>query len=90
MRFPEWSAVRSDPSEGVDCTWIMCGAMVIGSVDGPQSDERQSQRAKLIAAAPDMYEALAAFVGMQSTDDVSAIIEQAEAALAKARGEQQG
>lgn len=42
---------------------------------------------RIMSAAPDMLEALAAFVDMSSTDDVNAIIDQAKAALAKARGE---
>lgn len=57
-----------------------------GGNDAPPREQAIANM-HLIAAAPDMYEALAAFVGMQSTDDVNAIIGQAEAALAKARGE---
>lgn len=81
MRFPEWSLEPSNPTEGVNCWWIMNGAMVIGHVDGPQSDERQLMRGRLIAAAPDLYKALAAIV------DGGPVDEYAKAALAKARGE---
>jgi hypothetical protein len=42
--------------------------------------------AHLVAAAPDLLKALESFVDMASTDDVNAIIEQATAAIAKARG----
>lgn len=62
MRFPEWSVAYSDPAEGVNCFWIMNGSMVIGSVDGPQSDVRQEQRAHLIAAAPNLHSALSSIV----------------------------
>ena len=87
MRFPEWAAVKSDPSEGVDCWWIMCGAMVIGSVDGPQSDKRQEARANVLAASIDLYKALGALLDDIGGDAEGPLIENAKAALAKARGE---
>lgn len=86
MRFPEWSVAYSDPAEGVNCFWIMNGAMVVGSVYGPQSDKRQEQRAHLIAAAPDMYEALANLENDDGHIPPSAW-KLVQDALAKARGE---
>lgn len=82
-----WSVAYSDPAEGVNCFWIMNGAMVVGSVDGPQSDGRQGDRARLIAAAPDMLEALREIRGWREigTDDFLRRIEQiADAAINKA------
>lgn len=92
MRFPEWSISKSEPSEGVNCFWIMNGAMLIGEVHGPQSDPRQEMRANLIAAAPDLYKALAAIVDSVSSGPSGSVcqtddFEDAKAALAKARGE---
>lgn len=92
MRFPEWAAVPSDPAEGVNCWWIMVGAMMIGSVDGPQTDARQEQRAKLIAAAPDLYQALDRIMRSVSHGPSGPVcqtsdFDDAKAALAKARGE---
>lgn len=94
MRFPEWSVAYSDPAEGVNCFWIMNGAMVVGSVDGPQSDKRQEQRAHLIAAAPDLYMALQWMVehdetnvGQPGNEYFERGLDMAKAALAKARGE---
>lgn len=86
MRFPEWSVAYSDPAEGVNCFWIMNGSMIVGSVDGPQSDERQELRAHLIAAAPDLQSALSSII---ATVDPAALPDElysdAVSALAKAK-----
>lgn len=53
-----WQLDLSDPEDGFDGFVIMRDAMLVSTFDGPQSDERQRQRALLCAAAPDMAEAL--------------------------------
>lgn len=100
-----WIAFGSIPEEGVDCFWIkaqphpaMRGfTKDIGTVDGYQDDPERSANAHLIASAPELYEALKAIVnktsrgldlGMKVSDLWDEIID-AEAALAKARGETQ-
>lgn len=94
MRLQRWSVAYSDPAEGVDCFWIMSGSMVVGSVDGPQSDAKQERRAQLIAAAPDLFEALQWMVdhdetniGQPGNEYFEDGLNKAKAALAKARGE---
>lgn len=63
-----WEAVASDPNEGVECYWIRAtkdfgpitrGFRVvdIASVNGPQWKEQEAT-ARLIAAAPELLEAL--------------------------------
>lgn len=52
-----WSCVPSIPEEGVECFWIENGAQRIAAVDGPQNEEREAT-AHLIAAAPELLEAL--------------------------------
>lgn len=52
-----WSCVPSIPEEGVECFWIENGAQRIAAVDGPQNEEREAT-ARLIAAAPELLEAL--------------------------------
>ncbi len=55
-----WQYQPSMPEEGVNCWWIFSQHVemgVIGSVDGPQSKTTEAD-AMLIAAAPDLLEAL--------------------------------
>lgn len=66
-------------------------ATVITSTEGGDRDEEGEANAHLIAAAPDMYEALESFVDffscVKDTKSVPEIWESAKNALAKARGE---
>ena len=65
-----WFIVGSIPEEGSDCFWIkaqphpaMRGfTKDIATADGYQDDPERAANAHLIAAAPDMYEALADIV----------------------------
>ncbi len=62
-----------------------------GSGGGAFYDEQARANARLISAAPDMYEALKRLVeyykGTTIEDDYALIIDQARAALSKAEGE---
>ena len=61
-----WKATHSDPAEGVDCWWITANVMdnngekEICSV--PSGYRSVDANAYLIAAAPDLFEALKPFV----------------------------
>ena len=57
-----WTAIGTDPAEGVDCFWIKAQPNAsmrgftkeIGSVNGSQNDPVQQANARLIALAPDL------------------------------------
>ena len=52
-----WKAVASDPSSGVDCWWILdSDGLDIGTACGYQEDPRSVADARLIAAAPVMFD----------------------------------
>lgn len=61
-----WQSFGSHPSEGFDCFWIkaqpnpvMRGfTKEIAAVNGSQNDEERASNAKLIAASPELLEAL--------------------------------
>ena len=105
-----WLVVGSIPEEGVDCFWIkaqphpaMRGLTKdIGTVDGYQDDPEREANAHLIAAAPELYQAIDSLlaivgdsqgvVGYHLNGDIAEWDEfeevaQAFAALAKVRGE---
>ena len=63
-----WQAIASDPLDGFECYWLRAAVafgpptrgsrvLEIGAINGPQSGT-QAANAALIAAAPDLYEAL--------------------------------
>lgn len=80
-----WSFWPSIPEEGVECFWIENGVKQITGIDGPQNDEQEAN-ARLIAAAPELLEALIAVVSVadRKTDE----FDLAHAAIAKAIGQQ--
>ena len=90
-----WNAVPTDPSEGVDCWWLIgADKRDIGTVNGGQGDETPQANARLIAAAPELFEALEA-LEYQLGGETDAVKRRfadtrvkARAALAKAKGEQ--
>ena len=53
-----WHSVPSVPSEGFDCWWLMAGSRNIATISGYQGDTECEANARLIAAAPDLLEAL--------------------------------
>lgn len=53
-----WHSVPSMPSEGFNCWWLMAGSRNIATISGYQGDTECEANARLIAAAPDMLEAL--------------------------------
>lgn len=67
--------------------WEEAGSGIAHCGMRARTQEEAAANATLIAAAPDLYAALDAFVGMSSDDDINAILDDAKAALAKARGE---
>lgn len=73
---PAWKARRF----GVDGEWDVC------NVEQDTADSKAN--ARLIAAAPDLYDALEALLKQTSASETVAAIYGAHAALAKARGEQ--
>lgn len=86
----KWHAERSLPVEGVDGWWLVSrkpasNPVYVGWVDG--GDENQAN-ANLIAAAPEMYEALteARERMMGGSPAIRALIAKTDAALAKANG----
>jgi hypothetical protein len=58
-----WSAVHSDPAEGVDCWWIVSNAVgpnmekEVATVSGGYPHDTHEANANLIAAAPDLLAA---------------------------------
>lgn len=96
-----WVAGRSDMAtivDGFDSKWVYSGeqyvAVASGRIEG--SWDEVMANAHLIAAAPDLYEALKAFVdaagdfldrGGEMRADAIALVMKADTALAKARGE---
>lgn len=93
-----WSCVPSIPEEGVECFWIENGAQRITAVDGPQNEEREAT-ARLIAAAPELMEAVEAMIEWDDRENDHAVdfyarmdlcakaFDKARAALSKARGD---
>lgn len=54
-----WSAEPTCPNDGVNCWFIVSeDRKQVGSVDGYQGDPEREANARLIAAAPDLLEAL--------------------------------
>lgn len=91
-----WSAEPSIPSDGFECFWIkgqkLVGALPpvyrtvsIGSVNGPHSGEQEAN-AHLIAAAPDLLEALEAALNMVDGDGLPPDWDMLRAVVRKARG----
>ena len=93
-----WQAGRPDMStivDGIASKWIYAGdqyvAIASGRIQGVWDEVMAN--ARLIAAAPDMYEALEELLGPYDLTEsgarkrYDAAIEKARAALAKARGE---
>ncbi len=74
-------------------TWGVRIGKGLVHLPGIEPMEVMDANARLIAAAPEMYEALEAMVGIEDDDEymsqleVNARLEAARAALAKARGE---
>ena len=92
-----WQAIGTDPAEGGDWFWIMAQpnpamrgfTKEIGTVSGSQADPMQAANARLIAAAPDLLEALEAFIAGADAGHVSVEVDRtARAAIAKARAAQ--
>ena len=88
-----WTAARSDPAEGVDVYWICAGAgnssTELGSMMGGYPHDKREANANLAAAAPELYEALVAFMKLAwESHHNNPAYDTARAALAKARGEQ--
>jgi len=99
-----WFVAGSIPEEGTDCFWIkaqphpaMRGfTKDIATADGYQDDPERAANAHLIAAAPDMHNALNAIIGRLQTDiydggrpdewPMRALVDTARAALTKAEG----
>lgn len=84
---------RAAQTNGCQCI-VRSGETCFAHVYGPQSDDRQESRAKLIAAAPDLYRALQWMVDNDETnvsqpgnEYFERGLSMAKAALAKARGE---
>ena len=102
-----WFIAGSIPEEGVDCFWIksqpspaMRGfTKDIATADGYQSDPERAANAHLIAAAPDMYEALNKIINRLQMDiddgsrpdewSMKALVKYAKEAQPKAKGETQ-
>jgi len=92
-----WVLIGSHPNEGFDCWWVRAQPSPalrgftkdIAAITGPQASDEQAANAHLIAAAPELLEALDLMVAVsRSTAGFSPMIrQQAEAALAKARGQ---
>lgn len=86
-----WSFVPSIPEEGVECFWIENGVQQITSINGPQNDGQEAN-ARLIAAAPDLFEALRMIAARDAhRGTVLLDVEEMDvvrAAIAKATGEQ--
>ena len=92
-----WTAVRSDPAEGADVYWICAGggniSTELGSMMGGYPHDKRESNANLVAAAPELYEAIHAAVNLLNAlvgpDEQlgQAIIKMGCDALARARGE---
>ena len=64
-------------------------AEVWGIEDDTEHDERSRANAQLIAAAPELFEALNELLGHVSSVQVGSVYDEARAALAKATGQDQ-
>lgn len=89
-----WEFIASTPENGFECFFICAGEgysqRQIATVDGPQ-DEKGEANARLIAAAPELLEALKGMMDWEVrniTFHSNPAHKQAEAAIAKATGEQ--
>lgn len=86
-----WESTASTPEDGFECFFIHAGEgysqRQIATVDGPQNDKGEAN-ARLIAAAPELLEALKTLIDMdvayQRGDKVVQAVESAKAAIAKA------
>ena len=98
-----WSATHTDPAEGYDCWWITAcpepnQEKEVATVSGGYPYERHEANARLIAAAPYMFDVLDATAAdpaeMNSWSDemvrgwAYAAARNAQSAIAKALGEQ--
>lgn len=87
-----WESTASTPEDGFECFFIHAGEgysqRQIATVNGPQ-DEKGEANARLIAAAPELLEALKDVLDRVSIDDWNEkVYYQAQVAIAKATGEQ--
>lgn len=75
--------------EDIDPRWAVVtafGGLIVANVNDVNNEHKQSGNAQLIAAAPDLLEALQAMVeGVTGVDQTSAV-NMASAAIAKATG----
>lgn len=86
-----WDYQPSIPEEGSECFWIgpTDATICIATVDGPQSSQFRWANARLIAAAPDLLEALKKIVDAGSSGDPvkrASLYLSAAAIIAKATG----
>ena len=84
--FADWGEVRSTSGMVAKCSVNLWGDEHLNKHRREKTDPT-ADNARLIAAAPDMYEALAAMCDVGGLDDGGDVFEKAKAALAKARGE---
>lgn len=88
-----WVVIPSTPQDGVNCWWVHSATGVdIAIVNGPQNPETEAD-ARLIAAAPELLEALQHILrcipigGLAQIHHNSSTWEQIDAAITKALGE---
>lgn len=87
-----WQATGAEPADGVDCWWLIgADRRDIGTINGGQGDATPQANARLIAAAPDLFDALEGMLEMHGSDiEEAAARQKARAAIAKARGHDRG
>lgn len=85
----KWYAVPTDQAEGYDCFWIQTeDGFVIATAEGSQLDEARKANANLLAAAPDMLNALeTALDALHFLDsNLEGVHSQIKTAINKAKG----
>lgn len=87
-----WKAFPSDPADGAECYYLTAVELrgEIACIYGPQRDEQEAN-ARLIAAAPELLEALEGLLAHLGPDGYipnagGTATERARAAIAKATG----